>query len=191
MVIAALATRPRKPNNLSRQVARLAASHQISKSRQANSGPKTATIQYFAAPSSEMPGPNRAASIRRASRNAGQALSGRNCFRESSGALGRSGAFSCVFKSFMRPSPVDCSWAKAFPILFFGPVRRMNRGVRDRFSADFLPHFPAKPVCSSGLLWSIRPLFIVVTGIAPGRLWPVPKALPHFLTHFFLLLGCQ
>src|SRR6266568_4416901 len=106
MVIAALATRPRKPNNLSRQVARLAASHQISKRRQPNSGPKTAIIQYFAAPSSEMPGPNRAASIRTASRNAGQALSGRNCLRDPSGVLGRSGAFSSVVRSFMRRSPV-------------------------------------------------------------------------------------
>src|SRR5207249_8896812 len=88
MVSAALATRPRKPNNVSRQVARLAASHQISKRRQLNSGPKTATIQYFAAPSSERPGPNRAATIRRASRNAGQALSGRNCLREPSGCWG-------------------------------------------------------------------------------------------------------
>src|SRR5258706_16351135 len=43
MVIAALATRPRKPNNLSRQVARLAPSHQINKRRQPNNGPKTAT----------------------------------------------------------------------------------------------------------------------------------------------------
>ena len=111
MVLAALATRPRKPNNLSHQVARLAASHQISKRRQPNSGPKTATIQYFAAPSSEMPGPNRAASIRRPSRNAGQALSGRNCLREPSGVLGRSGAFSSVVRSFMRRSPVDCSRA--------------------------------------------------------------------------------
>src|SRR5258708_40241716 len=101
MVIAALATRPRKPNNLSRQVARLAASHQISKRRQPNIGPKTDTIQYFVAPSSEMPGPNRAASISRASRNAGQALSGRNCLREPSGVLGRSGAFSSVVRSFM------------------------------------------------------------------------------------------
>src|SRR5712672_699385 len=100
MVTAALATRPRKPNNLSRQVARLAASHQISKSRQPNNGPKTATIQYFV-PSSEMAGPNRAASIRRASRNAGQALSGRNCLREPSGVLGRSGAFSSVVRSFI------------------------------------------------------------------------------------------
>ncbi|MDB6109730.1 MAG: hypothetical protein JWR69_1480, partial [Pedosphaera sp.] len=54
------------------------------------------------APSSEMPGPNRAASIRRASRNAGQALSGRNCLREPSGGLGRSGAFSSVVRSLMR-----------------------------------------------------------------------------------------
>src|SRR6267378_3764916 len=111
MAIAALATRPRKPNNLSRQVARLAASHQISKRRQPNSGPKTATIQYLAAPSSEMPGPNRVASIRRATRNAGQALSGRNCLREASGVLGRSGAFSSVVRSFMRRSPVDCNRA--------------------------------------------------------------------------------
>src|SRR5438105_6063022 len=111
MVIAALATSPRKPNNLSRQVARLAASHQISKRRQPNSGPKTATIQYFAAPSSEMPGPNRVASISRASRNAGQALSGRNVLRESSGALGRSGAFSSVVRSFMRRFSVDCNSA--------------------------------------------------------------------------------
>src|SRR5438309_7583809 len=111
MVIAALATRPREPNTLSRQVARLAASHQISKRRQPNSGPKTPTIQYFAAPSSEMPGPNRAASISRASRNAGQALSGRNCLREPSGVLGRSGAFSSVVRSFMRRFFVDCSRA--------------------------------------------------------------------------------
>src|SRR5438445_2404682 len=108
MVLAALATRPRKPNNLSRQVARLAASQQITKRRQPNNGPKTATIQYFAAPSSEMPGPNRVASIRRASRNAGQALSGRNCLREPSGALGRSGAFSSVVRSFMRRFSVEC-----------------------------------------------------------------------------------
>src|SRR5439155_12201255 len=111
MVLAALATRPRKPNNLSRQVARLAASHQISKRRQPNSGPKTATIQYFEAPSSEMPGPNRAASIRRASRNAGQARSGRNRLGEPSGELGRSGAFSPVVRSFMRRFSVDCSSA--------------------------------------------------------------------------------
>src|SRR5438128_2349515 len=100
MAIAPLATRPRKPNNLSRQVARLAASHQISKRRQPNSGPKTATIQYFEDPSSEMPGPNRAASISRASRNAGQALSGPNL--SPSGGPGRSGAFSPVVRSFMR-----------------------------------------------------------------------------------------
>src|SRR5438477_12775717 len=102
MAIAALAIRPRKPNNLSRQVARLAASHQISKSRQPNSGPKTATIQYFAAPSSKIPGPNRAASITEASRNAGQALSGRNGLREPSGALGRSGVLFSVVRSFMQ-----------------------------------------------------------------------------------------
>src|SRR6266542_2967398 len=102
MVIAALATKPRKPNNLSRQVARLAASHQISKRRQPNSGPKTATIQYFAAPSSERPGPNRAPSIGKATRNAGQALIGQNCLRELSEVLGRSGAFSSVVRSFMR-----------------------------------------------------------------------------------------
>src|SRR6266436_8951816 len=111
MVIAALAARPRKPNKLSRQVARLAASHQIIKRTQPNSGPKTATIQYFAAPSSEMPGPNRVASISRASRNAGQALSGRNGLREPSGVLGRSGAFSSVVRSFMRRFSVDASRA--------------------------------------------------------------------------------
>ena len=98
-----------KPNNLSRQVARLAASHQISKRRQLNSGPKTATIQYFAAPSSEMPGPNRAASISRASKNAGQALSGRNCLCKPSGGPGRSGAFSSVVRSFMQRFSVDCN----------------------------------------------------------------------------------
>lgn len=73
--------------------------------------PKTATIQYFAAPSSERPGPNRAASISRASRNPGQALSGRNCLREPSGVLGRFGAFSSVVRSFMRRFSVECSRA--------------------------------------------------------------------------------
>src|SRR4051794_39106310 len=102
MTMAAPATKPRKPNTLSRQVARLAASHQISKRRQANSGPKTATIQYFAAPSSKKPGPNRAASISKASKTAGQALSGRTCLREPSGELGRSGVLSSVVRSFMR-----------------------------------------------------------------------------------------
>src|SRR6266436_4870013 len=111
MVIAALAIRPRKPNKLSRQVARLAASHQITKRRQPNNGPKTDTIQYFAAPSSEMPGPKRVASIRRATRSAGQALSGRNCLREPSGVLGRSGAFSFVVRSFMRRFSTDCNRA--------------------------------------------------------------------------------
>src|ERR1043166_3239594 len=101
MAITALAITPRNPNNLSRQVARLAASHQINKKRQPRSGPKTDTIQYFAAPSSKTPGPNRAASIRTGSKNAGHALSGRHCLRELSVVSVRSGAFSFVVRSFM------------------------------------------------------------------------------------------
>src|SRR5215213_2235477 len=107
MVMAAVAPRPRKPNTLSRHVARLAASHQITRSRQHKSGPNTDTIQYFAPPPSIMSGPNRAATIRKASRNAGQALSGRNGLRAPSGVLGCSGVFSCVVRSFMRRFPVD------------------------------------------------------------------------------------
>src|SRR5690242_9659558 len=81
-VIATPAMIPRKPKTRSRQVARLAASHQITRSRQHNSGPKTATIQYFVAPPSETLGPYRAATIRTANTRAGHALSGRNVLPE-------------------------------------------------------------------------------------------------------------
>src|SRR5436190_19928404 len=105
--MAAVAIRPRKPNTLSRHVARLAASHQITRRRQHNSGPNTDTIQYLAPPPSNMSGPNRAATISKASSIAGHARSGRKCLREPSEVLGRSGAFSFVARSFMRRFPVD------------------------------------------------------------------------------------
>jgi hypothetical protein len=61
------------------------------------------------------------------------------------------------------------------------------------FSAGFYrqPILPVELVFGSGFLWSIRPLFLVVAGVAPGWLWPVPKALPHFFTHFFALFRRQ
>ena len=68
---------PKNPKTLSRQVALLAASHQIRMSRPHNVGPNTAAIQYFAAPSSNRPGPNRAPSIRATSVTAGQVRNGR------------------------------------------------------------------------------------------------------------------
>src|SRR4051812_12877767 len=49
---------PKTPNPLPRHVARLAATHQITKSKQHSSGPNTEAIQYFAEPFSNSPGPN-------------------------------------------------------------------------------------------------------------------------------------
>src|SRR6476659_1690330 len=100
MLIVAAAARLRKPNNLARQFARLAASHQTSNNKQHRSGPKTAAIQYLAAPSSKMAGPNRAGSISSANKSAGHALSGRNVLRKPAAAAG-SGTLTDVMGSFI------------------------------------------------------------------------------------------
>src|SRR5258708_35949257 len=76
IVIANTATSPRKPKTRSFQVARLAASHQITSSRQQTIGPIMANIQYFAKPPSRNAGTNRAAIITTTRNTAGQTRRG-------------------------------------------------------------------------------------------------------------------
>src|SRR2546430_4207528 len=68
---------PRKPRTRSFQVARLAASHQISRSRQQSIGPIMATIQYLAKPPSRYAGAKRATIISRTRNTPGQTRKGR------------------------------------------------------------------------------------------------------------------
>src|SRR5436190_19076257 len=63
---------PRKPKTRSFQVARLAASHQITSSAQQAIGPIMANIQYFARPPSRNAGTNRAIIITTTRITAGQ-----------------------------------------------------------------------------------------------------------------------
>src|ERR1044071_6543825 len=72
MVSANTAARPRKPKTRSFQVARLAASHQISSSRQQIIGPIMANIQYLAKPPSRNAGKNRVIIINATRITAGQ-----------------------------------------------------------------------------------------------------------------------
>src|SRR6185503_2286142 len=72
MVNANTATSPRKPKRRSFQVARLAASHQISSSRQQSIGPIMANIQYLAKPPSRNAGTNRVTIIKATRITAGQ-----------------------------------------------------------------------------------------------------------------------
>jgi hypothetical protein len=95
------ATSPRKPNNRSRQVARLAASHQMSRRRQQRRGPKTEIIQYFAIESAETSGPNLPASMSSANNTAGHALNGRNVGVLAESILCSEMACSCS-RSFIR-----------------------------------------------------------------------------------------
>src|SRR6266704_6580106 len=72
MVNANTAMSPRKPKTRSFQVARLAASHQITSSRQQTIGPIMANIQYFAKPPSRNAGTNRVIIIKATRIAAGQ-----------------------------------------------------------------------------------------------------------------------
>src|SRR3989442_9162326 len=72
IIIANTAASPRKPKTRSFQVARLAASHQITRSRQQTIGPIMANIQYFAKPPSRNAGTNRVIIIKATRITAGQ-----------------------------------------------------------------------------------------------------------------------
>src|SRR6266498_3042993 len=72
IVIANTAASPRKPKTRSFQVARLAASHQITSSRQQTIGPIMANIQYLAKPPSRNAGTNRVIIIKATRITAGQ-----------------------------------------------------------------------------------------------------------------------
>src|SRR5437773_12507783 len=72
IIIANTATSPRNPKTRSFQVARLAASHQISNSRQQTIGPIMANIQYLAKPPSRNAGANRVITIKATRITAGQ-----------------------------------------------------------------------------------------------------------------------
>src|SRR6266516_3514451 len=72
IIIANTAASPRKPKTRSFQVARLAASHQITSSRQQTIGPIMANIQYFAKPPSRNLGTNRVTIIKATRITAGQ-----------------------------------------------------------------------------------------------------------------------
>src|SRR2546425_12378248 len=72
IIIANTAASPRKPKTRSFQVARLAASHQITSSRQQTIGPIMANIQYFAKPPSRNAGTNRVIIIKATRTTAGQ-----------------------------------------------------------------------------------------------------------------------
>src|SRR6266498_4157523 len=77
IVIANTAASPRKPKTRSFQVARLAASHQITSSRQQTIGPIMANIQYLAKPPSRNVGTNRVIIIKATRITAGQTRSAR------------------------------------------------------------------------------------------------------------------
>src|SRR6266516_1494974 len=77
IVIANTEASPRKPKTRSFQVARLAASHQITSSRQQTIGPIMANIQYFAKPPSRNAGANRVITIKATRTTAGQTRRGR------------------------------------------------------------------------------------------------------------------
>src|SRR5213594_4854945 len=72
IIIANTAASPRKPKTRSFQVARLAASHQITRSRQQTIGPIMANIQYLAKPPSRNAGTNRVITIKATRITAGQ-----------------------------------------------------------------------------------------------------------------------
>src|SRR5436309_10906690 len=72
ITIANTAASPRKPKTRSFQVARLAASHQITSSKQQTIGPIMANIQYFAKPPSRNLGTNRMIIIKATRITAGQ-----------------------------------------------------------------------------------------------------------------------
>src|SRR4051794_31208392 len=77
IVIPNTATSPRNPNTRSFQVARLAASHQMTSRRQQAIGPIMATIQYLASPPSRNAGKNRATIIATTRTTPGQTRRGR------------------------------------------------------------------------------------------------------------------
>src|SRR5438552_10583757 len=72
IIIANTAASPRKPKTRSFQVARLAASHQMTSSRQQTIGPIMANIQYLAKPPSRNLGTNRVIIIKATRITAGQ-----------------------------------------------------------------------------------------------------------------------
>src|ERR1041385_3285272 len=93
ITIANTAASPRKPKTPSFQVARLAASHQMTSSRQQTIGPSMANIQYLAKPPSRNLGTNRVIIIKATRITAGQTRRAREA-DDLTGALESAGAAS-------------------------------------------------------------------------------------------------
>src|SRR5262245_24494031 len=105
IVVANTATSPRKPKTRSFQVARLAASHQITRKRQQSIGPIMATIQYLDKPPSRNAGTNRATIIKATRITAGQTRRARKT-DDLTGELDSVGAASAW--SLMVDSSLHC-----------------------------------------------------------------------------------